>query len=76
MRHAHVLVAGARGLLGIRAQRVDVGRRVVEPDRPREVEHVVDDAVEPRDLFVDVGQRLLHFVAAHALAARASAATP
>ncbi len=27
----------------------------LEPNRPREVEHLVDDAIEPRDLLVDVG---------------------
>ena len=30
------------------AERVQVGRRQLEADRPREVEHLVDDAVQPR----------------------------
>ena len=40
------------------AERVEVGRRQLEADRPREVEHLVDDPVQPRDLLVDVGDRL------------------
>ena len=41
------------------AERVEVGRLASSnSDRPREVEHVVHDAVEPRDLLVDVGHRL------------------
>ena len=36
------------------AHRVEIGGRQLETDRPREVEHFVDDAVQPRDLFVDV----------------------
>ena len=50
--------AGARRLLGVGASGVDVGRRVVEADRPREVQHVVHDPIEPLDLFVHVGERL------------------
>ena len=57
-RHVHILMPGPRRLFRIGAQRIDVGRRVVEPDRAREIEHVVHDPVEARDLFVDVRQRL------------------
>ena len=56
--HTHVFVAGPGGLFRIGAHRVDIGRSVIESDWPGEVQHVVDDAVEARDLFVDVGQGL------------------
>ena len=46
-----------RGGGRLAAQRVEVRRRQLEPDRPGEVEHLVDDAVQPRDLVVDVGDR-------------------
>ena len=46
--------AGAGGLDGVPADRIDVGRRRIEADRPRDVEHVVDEAVQPLDLLVDV----------------------
>ena len=52
-----------RGLGGghrFAAERCDVGRRQIEPDRPREIEHFVHDAVQPRHLVVDVGHRLAH----------------
>ena len=47
----------------------------VEPERPREVEHVVDDAVQPVHLLVDVGSRLAQLRRA-ACRDRASAARP
>ena len=37
-----------RGGRRLAAERVEVGRRELEPDRPREVEHLVDDPVQPR----------------------------
>ena len=40
------------------AERVQIGRRQLEPNRPREVEHLVHDPVQARDLVVDVGDRL------------------
>ena len=39
------------------AERVDIGRRQLETNRPGEVEHVVDDAVEPHHFAVDVRHR-------------------
>ena len=50
------LAAGARRRAASR-QSALTSRRELEPDRPREVEHVVDDAVQPRDLLVDVRDR-------------------
>ena len=44
---------GGRG--GLAAERVEVDGHGLEPNRAREVEHLVDDAIEPRDLLVDVG---------------------
>ena len=37
---------------------VQIRRRQLETNRPREVEHLVDDAVQARDFVVDVGDRL------------------
>ena len=37
------------------AERVEIGGRHVELDRPGEVEHLGHDPVEPGDLLVDVG---------------------
>ena len=48
----------------------------LEPDRPGEVEHVVDDAVEPADLLVDVGRGLADRPRGCAGRAAASAARP
>ena len=60
----HVHHRARPGRLGCRrrlpAQRVQIGRCDVETDRPREIEHVVDDAVETFDFFVDVVHRLAH----------------
>jgi len=64
---AHVVMFGARRLLGVGAQPIDIRRRVLEPNRPREVEHVIDDAVEARDFFVHVRQRLRDVCAGCAL---------
>ncbi len=44
------------------AERVDADRRELEADRPREVEHLVHEPVEPRHLAVDVRGRLAHGV--------------
>ena len=68
--------AGARRLSASRAERVDVGGRVVEPDRPGEIEHVVDDPVQPRDFLVDVGDGLAHAAGGDVVAGAACAATP
>ena len=40
------------------AERVEVGRRQLEANRAREIEHFVDDPVQPRHFFVDVGDGL------------------
>ena len=40
------------------AQRVEIHRRQLEPYRPREIEHLVDEPVQAHDLFVDVGDGL------------------
>ena len=58
------------------AERVEVGRRQLEPDRPGEVEHLVDDAVQPHHLFVDVGDRLAQPPPARRRAGAACAAPP
>ena len=72
---AGVLAAG--GARRVRAERVDVAGRQLEADRPREVEHLVDDAVEPRHLLVDVGDAPRATSARlHVLAAAACAAPP
>ena len=40
------------------AERRDVDRRQIEADRPREIEDLVHDPIQPRHLVVDVGDRL------------------
>ena len=51
------VVSTLTALAGVVAERVEVGGRQVELDRPGEVEHLGHDAVEPGDLLVDVGDR-------------------
>ena len=48
----------------------------IEADRPREVEHLVDDAIEPLDLAVDVGGRFADVAGASRRRASADAARP
>ena len=68
--------AGLRRRGRFAAQRIDVGRRQLEANRPREVEHVVHDPVQTNHLAVDVGGRLAHRGGADIRAAAACAAPP
>ena len=85
LRHPRVEVAtctgrpGAAGTGrpdGVGAERVEVGRRELEPDRPREVEHFVDDPVQPRDFLVDVAAARFDLIGTDRLAGAACAAPP
>ena len=71
-RRAPTLRRGGR----LAAERVEVDRRQLEPDRPGEVEHLVDDPVEPRHFLVDVGDRLAQRRRRRRRAAAACAAPP
>ena len=55
--HRRIGLRGFDGAGGRLAQRVDVGVRQVEADRTREIEHLVDDAIQAFDLAVDIGGR-------------------
>jgi hypothetical protein len=46
-----------RGGRRVPAQAVDIGRGELETDRSGEVEHLVDDAVEPDHFAVDIRDR-------------------
>jgi hypothetical protein len=56
------------GLRRLAHERGQVHRRRLDPQRPREVEHVAHHAVEPRDLGVDVGGGLAHLLGPGGLA--------
>ena len=65
-----------RGGRRLAAERVEVRRRQLEPNRPREIEHLVHDPVQPRDFVVDVGDRLAQRDGGRRRADAARAATP